>query len=120
MKVPFGVVNLLGSGAVDEKTSNVLEAIVSAYPDDKVELTSAILPAADGKANDIVRIFSDEAGIYSVGISNANYGLLEKADSNLAFLEVIDEDEEIDELFLLVMDRLHNDEVIGFIKGCEN
>lgn len=42
-------------------------------------LTSAFLPDADGKAKDIVRVFSDEEG-GKVEISNEHFALIEKTD----------------------------------------
>ena len=122
MKVPNGVVNLLGSGEVGEKTKEIIEAIVKADTDDKVELVRATLPA-DGKAGDIVRVFGDGLEI-EVGIYNADFGLLEKKDENLAEVEV--EDGDIDDpqrsfvgrKYLLILDN--EDEVIGFIQGVKN
>lgn len=111
MKVPDGIVNLLGSGEAGILKTKIIEAIVTADTDDKVHLTEAYIPA-DGKASDIVRIFGN--GIYEVGIRNADFGLLEKADYNLAYLEIEIENEKTDK-FLLVLNRV--DEVIGFIGG---
>ena len=111
MKVPVGVVNLLGSGEVGEKTKKILEAIVRADTDDKVSLTRATIPA-DGKAGDIVRVFGDGLDI-EVGIYNSDFGLLEKADVNLAEVEI--EDDGTETKYLLVLDR--EDQVIGFIEG---
>lgn len=124
MKVPNGVVNLLGSGEVGEKTKEIIEAIVKADTDDKVELVRATLPA-DGKAGDIVRVFGDGLDI-EVGIYNADFGLLEKKDENLAEVEVEVEDGNIDDpqrsfvgrKYLLILDN--EDEVIGFIQGVKN
>lgn len=114
MKVPRGVENLLGAGEVGEKTRDIIEAIVKADTDDKVELTRATVPA-DGKASDIIRVFGDGLDI-EVGIYNADFGLLEKKDINLAEAE-IDEDE-ITTKFLLILDN--EDEVLGFIQGVKN
>ena len=111
MKVPAGVVNLLGSGEVSEKTAKILEALVKADTDDKVELVRATIPA-DGKAGDIVRVFGDGLDI-EVGIRNADFGLLEKADYNLAEVNIESENSETE--YLLVLDR--EDQVIGFIEG---
>jgi hypothetical protein len=119
MKVPVGVVNLLGSGEVGEKTKKIIEALVRADTDDKVVLDRAYV-AADGKASDIVRIFSginimDEC--IEVGIHNATFGLLEKADINLAEVE-IEDDNNTETKYLIVLD--HEDDVIGFIQGVNN
>lgn len=118
MKVPAGVVNLLGSGEVSEKVKTLVEGLVNADIDDKVKLTNAVLMNADGKASDIIRVFSGEdmAGDYiEVGIINADFGLLEKADYNLAQVEVETEVEYMEDKYLLVLDP--DDEVIGFIQG---
>lgn len=112
MLVPAGVENLLGSGEVGEKTRRIVEALVYADTDDKVELSAAFIPAA-GKPRDIVRIFGDDALDTEVGICNEDYGLLEKSDVRLAEVEL--EDDEHIGRFLLVLDR--DDEVIGFISG---
>lgn len=115
MKVPAGVVNLLGAGEVSEKTREIIETIVRADTDDRIQLTEATLPA-DGKASDIVRVFSD--GCDRVRIRNADFGLLERSDVILAYLEIIREDDDLNELidrFLLVLDPA--EEVIGFITG---
>lgn len=113
MLVPKGVVNLLGSGAVGDKTKRILEAIAKADTDDKVYLIRATIPA-DGKPSDIIRVFGDKLDI-EIGILNSDFGLLEKADVNLAEVE-IEDDEEIK--YLLVLDR--EDNVIGFIQGVKN
>ena len=114
MKVPRGVENLLGAGEVGEKVRALVEGIVKADTDDKVELRRATIPA-DGKAGDIIRVFVDGLDI-EVGIYNGNFGLLEKKDENLAEAE-IDEDDNTTK-FLLILDS--EDEVLGFIQGVKN
>lgn len=117
MKVPVGVVNLLGSGEVPEKVKTLVNGLIKADTDDKVHLTRATV-TADGKASDIVRIFSDDLDI-EIGISNANFGLLEKSDVKLAEVEIeYSGDEYLDGQYLLVLDN--TDEVIGFIQGEKN
>ena len=117
MKVPAGVVNLLGSGEVPEKIKTLVNGLIMADTDDKVHLTRATI-TADGKASDIVRIFSDDLDI-EVGIYNACFGLLEKADRNLAEVEIEDSgDEFIDGKYLVILDKA--DEVVGFIQGVKN
>ena len=111
MKVPAGVVNLLGSGEVSEKTAKILEALVKADTDDKVFLKRAEIEK-DGKASDIIRVFGDMLDI-EVGIYNGDFGLLEKADYNLAEVNIESENSETE--YLLVLDR--EDQVIGFIEG---
>ena len=116
MKIPEGVNNLLGSGEVSEKVKNLVEGLIKADTDDKVHLTRATV-SADGKASDIVRVFGDELYI-EVGICNADFGLLEKADVNIAEVEI--EESGVDYLdgkYLVILD--HNDDVVGFIQGVE-
>lgn len=114
MKVPRGIENLLGAGEVGEKVKTLVEGIVKSDTDDKVYLVRATIPA-DGKAGDIIRVFSDGLDI-EVGIYNADFGLLEKSDIFLAEAE-IDEDDKTTK-FLLILDN--EDEVIGFIQGVKN
>lgn len=115
MKIPLGVANLLGSGEISEKTKNLVEGLIKADIDDKVLLTRAEI-AADGKTSDIIRVFGDKLDI-EVGICNADFGLLEKSDINLAEVEI--EDDVLNDIkFLLILDS--NDEVIGFIQGVKN
>ena len=111
MLVPNGVINLLGSGVVGDKTKATIEAIVKADTDDKVDLVRASLEK-DGKPSDIIRVFGDGLDI-EVGIRNADFGLLEKADYNLAEVNIESENSETE--YLLVLDR--EDQVIGFIEG---
>lgn len=116
MLIPTGVDNLLGVGEVPEKIKKLVEGLIMADTDDRVELTRATV-SADGKAKDIVRWFgNDTIGEYfTIGIHNADFGLLEKKDVNLALVEVEDpEDDLIDEKYLLILD--HKYDVIGFIK----
>lgn len=112
MKIPVGVENLLGSGEVPEKIKTLVEGLIRADVDDKVSLTRAQIEK-DGKASDIVRVFGDLLDI-EVGIHNAAFGLLEKADVNLAEVEIEDEDDALNETkFLLILND--GDEVVGFI-----
>lgn len=127
IKVPNGVVNLLGSGEVGEKTKAIVEALVKADTDDKVTLTRATIPA-DGKAGDIVRVFGGyellTGDTIEVGIYNADFGLLEKSDVNLADVEITDGDIDdnqhsfLGRKYLLILDN--EDQVIGFIQGVKN
>lgn len=112
MKVPAGVITLLGDGVERcGEVCNLVEAIVRADTDDRIQLTEATLPA-DGKASDIVRVFSD--GCDRVRIRNADFGLLERSDVVLAYLEIEDDDFNVTR-YLLVLDPA--EEVIGFITG---
>lgn len=116
MKIPNGVDNLLGVGEVPEKVKKLVEGLIGADLDDRVELVSATIPA-DGKASDIVRVFGDNL-FNEVGICNANFGLLEKKDTNLSVVEVEDEETNIENRYLLVLD--YDSEVIGFIADVNN
>lgn len=111
MLIPMGVDTLLGVGEVPEKINMLVNGICNADTDDKVELVKATIPA-DGKQRDIVRIFSD--GLTEIGISNEDFGLLEKSDINLAYVEVEIDEDSPDVKFLLVLDQ--HDNVIGFIE----
>lgn len=114
MKVPVGVVNLLGSGEVPEKIKTLVNGLVNADIDDKVHLTRATV-SKDGKASDIVRVFGDDLDI-EVGICNVDFGLLEKADVNIAEVEIEESgDDNLDGKYLVILDR--DDEVVGFIQG---
>lgn len=117
IKIPVGVENLLGSGEVPEKIKQLAEGLITADTDDKVGLIRATI-SADGKASDIVRVFGDNLGFAEIGICNADFGLLEKSDVNLAVVEVEDEDTYIESKYLLILDNA--DEVIGFISGVKN
>lgn len=114
MKVPVGVTNLLGSGEVSEKCKKLVESLIKADTSDKVFLKRASIEK-DGKASDIVRVFGDMLDI-EVGISNADFGLLEKSDHSLAEVE-IEDDALIETKYLLILDN--GDEVIGFIQGTD-
>lgn len=89
MKIPVGVTSLLGSGEV----------------------------SADGKASDIVRVFGDDLYI-DVDIRNADFGLLEKADVNIAEVEIEESGDILhDGKYLVILDR--DDEVVGYIRGVD-
>lgn len=114
MIVPTGVVNLLGSGEILDKTKTLVEGLINADTDDRVELIRAEIDK-DGKSSDIVRVFGDNLDI-EVGIHNADFGLLEKADTRLAEVEIEDFDVDFyNGKYLLVL--TYDNEVIGFIHG---
>lgn len=113
MKVPAGVVNLLGAGVATDDTKKRVEEIVTSLEWINAELTLAYLPK-DGKASDIIRIYS--TGVSETGIRDADYKLLEAEDTNLAVLDFADiEGTEFNGRYLLVLDN--EDEVIGFIRS---
>ena len=109
MRITVGVNNL----GVSVDPEPLFNAIVKSEPDDDyLHLTEAILLEADGKANDIIRIFETDIGD-RVGIWNKDYGLLEKKD-RLTYLEVEDE-KGMDHKIVVVRD--HTGDVIGYITG---
>jgi hypothetical protein len=117
MEIPVGAENFFGSNEVPEKVAKVINGLIHADVDDKVTLTRATV-SADGKAKDIVRIFSDGLDI-EVGIFNADFGLLEKSDYNLAEVEIEDSgDDFLNGKYLVILDA--GDDVIGFIHGVSN
>lgn len=110
MRIPVGV-NDLGVSVDPEP---LFKAIVNSEPDDDyLRLEAAILEEADGKANDIIRVFETDVGD-RVGICNKDYGLLEKAD-RLTYLEVEDDKTGITSKIMVVRDRDGN--AVGFITG---
>ena len=109
MRIPEGVNNL----GVSVNPEPLFNAIVSSVSDDDIlHLSEAILPYPDGKANDIVRVFETDLGD-RVGISNKEFGLLEKSDRP-TYLEVEDENN-ITHKIMVVRD--YADDVIGFVTG---
>ena len=117
MLIPNGVENLLGT-TTDGKYLDTVKVLVTQPLDEPMELTKAILKEPTGGAKDIYRVFEGIFG-YIVGISNADYGLLERGD-RLGYCEINipqDEGEDIQIKYLLVFDR--QDNVIGFITGSE-
>ena len=118
MIIPVGVDNLLGSGEVSEKVKTTVEALITADVDDKVELIKATIKA-DGKPKDIIRVFGNpfEKDDPTVSITNADFGLLEKGDVNIAEVEIENKDEFFDDKYLCILD--FNDDVVGFIKNID-
>ena len=110
MLIPVGVNNL----GVSVDPEPLFTAIVKSEPDDDyLELKSAILMEADGKANDIIRVFETDLGD-RVGIMNKDYGLLEKKD-RLTYLEIEDDKTGITSKIVVVRD--YDGNAIGFITG---
>lgn len=123
MVIPRGVDNLLGTESKREYAS-IVDVISTAEPDDIVRLTRAVMPRADGKASDIYRIFTTDSGLDEIGITNADFGLIEKRDILSYFEIVIDCDEEGNPVpedkvktikYILVFN--HAEEIVGFITG---
>ena len=107
MKIPTGVVNILGSGDASESMKHLVYDLTHADTGERVYLTDAVLFAPDGKAADIIRCFRDAK------ITNKAYGLLEKGDTELAVTVVVD-DELNEHKYLLVLD--YENAVSGFIR----
>lgn len=100
-----------------ERVETLVETLIKADTDDKVELTKAVLDHADGKASDIIRVFTGENMIgdrIEIGINNCDFGLLEKSDINLVQGEIEESDKNTQ--YLLVLNR-SGEEVIGFIES---
>ena len=123
MVIPRGVDNLLGTESKREYAS-IVDVISTADFDDPLTLSRAIMPRADGKASDIFRVFTTASGLDEIGITNADFGLLEKKDLLGYFEIVIDCDEEGEPLpedkvktikYILVFN--HSEEIVGFITG---
>lgn len=70
-----------GNMGIESKENEELDDILNNadWGNCEAYLTSAFLPDADGKAKDIVRVFSDDEGS-KVRISNENFALIEKTD----------------------------------------
>lgn len=116
MVIPRGVDNLLGSATVSEYAS-IVDVLANAEYDDPVKLKEAILLDPTGNAKAIYRVFETDLGD-TVGIINADYGLLEKSDL-LGYVEIESENIETKETetvkYLLVYD--YNGSILGFITG---
>lgn len=117
MLVPPGVVNLMGAGSASEIAERIVETLVHADTDDAVVLTKAVLPTADGKPRDIVRVFSDGLDV-EVGICNTDFGLLEKSDVRTCEVEIeIDTEGGTSCVNYLVVQDPTGENVVGFIQG---
>lgn len=121
MVIPRGVDNLLGS-KVDKEYASVAHVFANLELDDPLELKRAVILDPTGNAKSIYRVFESEMGD-TVGIINADYGLLEKSDV-LGYAEIEDEnmddptDENITVKYVLVYDASGKN-VQGFITGSD-
>lgn len=117
MLIPTGV-NALGVAVSPEP---LFKAIVTSEPeDDFLELYKAVIPYPDGKAKDIIRVFETTVG-EQIGITNADFGLLEKGD-RLTYLEIEADDparEGETKISRIMVVRDRKDEVIGYITGVD-
>lgn len=79
MAIPDTVRSVTASGI--ETTPETIQKIIDGcgYTTD-ANLTKAIMPVADGKIKDCVRIYQSENGEISLPISNDDYGLIDKSD----------------------------------------
>lgn len=116
MVIPHGVDNLLGTPTNSEYAS-IVHVLSNAEFDDPVNLVKAVLPDPTGNAKSIYRVFETDLGD-TVGIINADYGLLEKSD-RLGYGEIEGENTKTKETetikYLLVYD--YDGNLLGFITG---
>ena len=113
MVIPRGVDNLLGK-STDNEYASIVHALTNAVYDDPVTLSKAVLLDPAGNAKAIYRVFETDLG-ETVGIINADYGLLEKRDL-LGYGE-IETDDGTTIKYLLVFN--HSGNIIGFITGTD-
>ena len=90
MVIPRGVDNLLGT-PIDSEYASIVDVLANAEYDDPVKLVKAVILEPTGNAKSIYRVFETDLGD-TVGIINADYGLLEKTDL-LGYGEIETEDE---------------------------
>lgn len=119
MLIPRGVNNLLGTKENEDKSS-IIYTLLNADFDDELYLKKAILLDPTGNAKQIYRVFESELG-EKIGITNSNYGLLEKSD-RLGYCEVVipateDKEERIVK-YILVFD-CSGTVLQGFIAGSQ-
>lgn len=124
MVIPKGVDNLLGTACKSDYAS-IVDVIAKADYDEPLVLEDAILFDPAGKAADIVRVFKSDLDT-SIGIYNADYGLLEKKDY-LSYFEIdidvdengvkLSEDEVKTVKYMLVFNPAG--EVVGYITGSQ-
>lgn len=113
MVIPHGVDNLLGTPITSEYAS-IVNVLSNADYDEPVTLKEAILLDPTGNAKSIYRVFETDLGD-TIGIINADYGLLEKSDL-LGYSEIETEDGKTVK-YLLVYD--YNGNIVGFITGSD-
>ena len=95
----------------------IVDVLCETFDQEPVVLSRAYL-AKDGRPSEVLRIFRDDAG-NEVAIRNQDFGLLERSDVLLYWVDIeddTDEDKDPQTLrFLIVQDS--DDNVIGFIHG---
>lgn len=112
MKIPNGVQTLLGMNT--EEADEYFRQIVNADLEiDQLWLHQAVLLDPAGGSKDILRIFKTEYND-TIGIHNADYGLLEKHDT-LTLLEIEIDDSENPRTDRFVIVSKYGD-IVGFIK----
>ena len=118
MVIPRGVDNLLGT-PIDRNCTTIVDALANVEYDDPVKLVKAVLLDATGNAKAIYRVFETDLGD-TVGIINADYGLLEKSDL-LGYGEIESENivtKETETIkYLLVYN--YEGKISGFITGSD-
>jgi len=115
MKIPYGVDTLLGKNW-NSNYASIIDVIHGAEADDLLTLRRAEIFEPSGNASAIYRIFESEIG-NAIGITNADYGLIEKKDL-LSYLEIDISEDELDEdiiKYMLVFGQ--NGELQGYITG---
>lgn len=119
MIIPRGVDNLLGMRR-DREYASIVDALATAEMDDPLTLIQAVLLDPTGNAKSIYRLFETRFGDV-VGITNTDYGLLEKKDL-LGYCEItIPKTETTNEYtvkYVLVYNQ--NGDIQGFITGSNN
>lgn len=117
MVVPDGLCENLSKGVDSGKAKMIVDALCETFDQEPVVLSRAYL-AKDGRPSEVLRIFRDDGG-NEVAISNKDFGLLERSDIALYWVDIeddTDEDKDPQTLrFLIVQDS--DDNVIGFIHG---
>ena len=124
MIIPRGVDNLLGQDK-NKDYGSIVDVIANMELDDTLTLKEAILRDPTGNAGAIYRVFESELG-ETVGIINADYGLLEKKDllgygeieipTKYEGDEIVEEEKTIK--YVLVYDQ--TGAIQGYITGSEN
>ena len=79
MMVPLGTRSVTAQG-IFEMPKNIDAMIDSVGNTEPVQLRKAIMPYADGKIKDCIRIFANDATDVHIAISNDDWSLIEKSD----------------------------------------
>ena len=79
MMVPLGTRSVTAQG-IFEMPKNIDAMIDSVGNTEPAQLRKAIMPYADGKIKDCIRIFANDATDVHIAISNDDWSLIEKSD----------------------------------------